>query len=63
MQQYLKKLIDSLTGPKPTFNIKAFSLARVMNKRKMLGECMKMWKYTNEDDLDRDIARTYLGLV
>lgn len=63
MQKYLKKLVDSLTGPKPAFISNTFSISRLLNKRKMLGQCMKFWNYINEDDLDRDIAKTYFGLL
>jgi hypothetical protein len=59
MKQYLKAVVDSLIAPKPTFNTQIFSPSRIYRKQKMLRQCLKFWKYQNEDQLDNDIAKTY----
>jgi hypothetical protein len=62
MKHYLQPVLDHLIAPKPLFNTSLLSLSRVINRRKMLGECMKFWKYGKEEDLHREIAAAYHGL-
>lgn len=51
-----------MVSPAITLDNNIFSLSRYLNKRAMLKECKKLWNLQNEDELDRQIAQSYLLL-
>ena len=62
MKKYLSPVIENLVAPRPVFNKQILSPRRVMNKRKMMKECLKCWNYKSYEELDRELATTYYNL-
>lgn len=62
MKKYLSPIVENLVAPKPVFNKQILSPSRMMNKRKMMKECLKCWNYKVQEELERDLALTYYNL-
>ena len=51
MRKYFPQLIDQLTAPPAHLNSRYLSLSRILNKRKNIKECKKLFNFKNEEDV------------
>ena len=55
--------VEQISSPAYNFTRPTFSLARLQHKYRAIQRCKKVWGYRREDDINRDIIRSYLALV